>query len=352
MNSRERILNVLNRKPIDRFPVDIWHVPEITADLCKYFNVDTDIDLYKKMGVDKWMWLGVPYTGKLPELEGEAVMATQWGVQMRAVKSGKATYHESTAAPLADYTLENIDDYPFWPNPDDFDYETAAEVAKNVSKDFATLGPWISFFEIYCGMRGLEKSMMDLVLEPEFLNAALDKIENIQTEILKRFFEKAADYVDAVFISDDMGSQNSLLFSPVTWDDIFRPRMKRWCDFLHSYGIKVFYHSDGACEPLIPKLIDVGIDILNPIQHICPGMDMAELKEKYGKDLIFHGGVDTQDILPFRTPEDVKKETLDCLQNLGKGGEGYICCSCHNIQAGTPIENILAMIDTVKSYKI
>jgi len=291
MNSRERIINILNRKPVDRFPVDIWHVPEITADLYEHFNVHNDIDLYKKMGVDKWMWIGVPYTGNLPELEGEAVMATQWGVQMRTVKSGKATYHE-------------------------------------------------------------EKSMMDLVLEPEFLNAALDKIESIQTEIMKRFFEKAADYVDAVFISDDMGSQNSLLFSPVTWDEIFRPRMKRWCDFLHSYGIKVFFHSDGACEPLIPKLIDVGIDVLNPIQHICPGMDMAELKEKYGKDLIFHGAVDTQDVLPFRGPEEVKKETLDCLQKLGKGGEGFICCSCHNIQAGTPIENILAMVDTVKSYKI
>ncbi len=352
MNSRERILNILNRKPVDRFPVDIWHVPEITQDLYKYFNVDNDLDLYKKMGVDKWMWLSVPYTGKLPKLVDGAVMATHWGVQMRSVKSGEATYHESIGGPLKDYTLENIDSYPFWPNPDDFDYNTATKVAENISKDFATLGPWISFFEIYCGMRGLEKAMMDLVLEPDFLNAALDKIENIQTEIMKRFFDKAEKFVDAVFISDDMGSQNSLLFSPVIWDEIFRPRMKRWCDFLHSHGIKVFFHSDGACEPLIPKLIDVGIDILNPIQHICPGMDMEELKTKYGKDLIFHGAVDTQDVLPFRGPNEVKKETLDCLQKLGKGSGGFICCSCHNIQAGTPIENILAMVDTVKEFKI
>ena len=350
MNSKERILNILNRKPVDRIPIDIWHTPEVYNDLAKHFNAKDDFDLYKKMGIDKWFWINAIYEGELAPLAENAAMVTQWGVQMKMVKSGLSMYGERLSCSFEDCTLENIDDYPYWPDPDKFNYSAAAQITEKVTNDFATLGPWVSFYEIYCGMRGLEKSMMDLVLEPEFVNAALDRIENAQTEMMKKLFEATGDSIDAIFISDDMGSQISLLMSPDMWDEFFKPRMKRWCDFIHSYGKKVFYHSDGAIEPLIPRLIDVGIDILNPIQHICPGMDMAELKEKYGKDLIFHGAVDTQDVLPFRGPEEVKKETLDCLQTLGKNMEGYVCCSCHNIQAGTSVENILAMVETVKNY--
>ena len=97
---------------------------------------------------------------------------------------------------------------------------------------------------------------------------------------------------------------------------------------------------------MIPHLIEAGIDVLNPIQHVCPGMDRKGLKEKYGDRLLFHGGVDNQSVLPFGSPEEVRGETRQCLQTLGESG-GYICCSCHNIQAGTPVENILALLDTV-----
>ncbi|THG69368.1 hypothetical protein E5981_01030 [Bacteroides faecichinchillae] len=112
---------------------------------------------------------------------------------------------------------------------------------------------------------------------------------------------------------------------------------------------KVLYHTDGAVFPLIPGLIECGIDILNPIQHVCSGMDRVNLKLQYGNDLIFHGGVENQRTLPMGTVSEVIEETKKCLDTLGKDG-GYICCSCHNVQAGTPVENILAMVDTVKSY--
>lgn len=351
MNSKQRILNILNRKPIDRIPVDIWHTPEVYYALAEHFNAESDFDLYKKMEIDKWYWINPVYEGELAPLADGAAMVTQWGVQMKMVKSGLSTYGERLSCDFENYTLENIEEYPWWPDPEKFNYSAAAELTKKVSADFATLGPWVSFYEIFCSMRGLEKAMMDLALNPDFVHAALDKIEYAQTEMMKKLFDATGDAIDAVFISDDMGSQISLLLSPDMWDEFFKARMERWCELIHSYGKKVFFHSDGAVEPLIPRLINAGIDILNPIQHICPGMDMAGLKEKYGNDLIFHGGVDTQDVLPFRSPEDVKKETLNCLKTLGKNMEGYVCCSCHNIQAGTPVENILAMIDTVKNYQ-
>ena len=117
---------------------------------------------------------------------------------------------------------------------------------------------------------------------------------------------------------------------------------------IHSYDAKVFFHTDGAAEPLIPRLIEAGVDILNPIQHVCMGMDCTSLKAKYGKQLIFHGGVENQKILPFGTPEEVATETKLCLDELGP--DGYLPCSCHFAQADTPIENVMALIKTVQRY--
>ena len=108
------------------------------------------------------------------------------------------------------------------------------------------------------------------------------------------------------------------------------------------------YHTDGAARPLLNPIVACGVDVLNPIQHACPGMDMAELKKEFGDRVIFHGGVDNQSVLPFGTPEVVRAETRDCLATLGAGGQGNICCSCHNVQAGTPLENVFALVETVR----
>jgi uroporphyrinogen decarboxylase len=359
MNSRERVLAILNNEAVDRIPIDIWYTPEIGDALKKYYNVQDDFQLYDAMGLDKIVLI-IPEYRKTPDGESAGSQIgvgaqtsggkTMWGVPLKEMQAGKAVYHEFGEPPLKDYnTPESLKDYPYWPDVDGFDYDSAVNMAKRASQNYATLGPWVSFFEIYCQMRGLEQSMIDIALSPELADAILDKIEYCQTEMMKRLFGKAADYIDMCFISDDMGSQESLLLSPQFWDRYFKDRMTRWCEFIHSYGIKVFYHTDGASEELIPQLIDCGIDVLNPIQHVCPGMGMAGLKDKYGDRLIFHGGVENQSVLPFGTAEQVKQETLDCLNTLGRDGKGYIVCSCHNIQPGTPVENIISMVETVKN---
>jgi uroporphyrinogen decarboxylase len=348
MNSRERVLAVLNREPVDRIPVDIWYTDEVFKVLGKKLRIKTHRGLYRKLGLDKMVWLGIPYKGNLAPKKSEEEFVTLWGGRLKSVKAGEETYLETAEMPLAScQTPEEIENYPWWPNPDLFDYREAAMAARRAAGDYATLGPWVSFFEIYCGMRGLEQALMDLLIKPELVRAGLDRIEAIQTEMMKRFFERTAKYVDCTFVSDDMGGQNGLMISLDTWDIFFKERLERWCRIIHDYGIKVFFHSDGAVEPLIGRLIDAGIDILNPIQHRCPGMDIVDLKEKYGDKIIFHGGIDTQRLLYLGTPEEVRRETRRCLEILGAGGKGYICCSCHNIQRGTPVENILAYIETV-----
>jgi uroporphyrinogen decarboxylase len=357
MTPRERILNILNRKPVDRIPVDIWHTQEVVDSLTSYTGASDDFEIWKILGVDKIVWVFMDYTTAGGENAGgqpgaySAGNRTMWGVPLKDVTAGRAHYQEFVDNPMKGYTTaREAEDYPFWPDPERFDYESAINLARRASGEFAVIGPWVSFFEIYCQLRGIEQGLMDVLAFPDLVTAALDRIEEIQTAMLKRFLDTASGFIDMVFISDDIGGQTGLLISPESWNYFLRPRMERWCKLVHSYGLKVFYHTDGASEKLIGPLIECGIDILNPIQHICPGMEMSSLKKNYGGKLIFHGGVDNQRVLPFGTVEDVRRETLDCLETLGKDREGFICCSCHNIQAGTPVENILAMIDAVKNW--
>lgn len=351
MTPKERILATINRKPVDRAPIDLWCTPEVLDSLRKYTSLKDEMAIYNKLGIDKIVWVFPGYGGRFfdPNDSGEITM---WGVPTRRVRAGLATYQEYINPPIANYIDSyQLADYHFWPDPDKFDYKGAKELAKEARIwNFATIGPWVSHFEIYCQMRGLENAMMDTLLNPDFLDATIERIDAIQTVMLERMLTELNEELDLVFISDDMGMQDSLLISLESWETHFKCRLKKWCDLIHSYGKKVLYHTDGAISPLIPGLIECGIDILNPIQHICPGMDRDNLKKLYGKDLIFHGGVENQHVLPLGTVQDVIDETRQCLDTLGKDG-GYICCSCHNIQAGTPVENILAMIDTVKTYR-
>lgn len=355
MNSKERVQAVIDRESVDRLPVDIWHTDEVGTELKRHFDASDELDLYRKMRLDKIVWFFPDYTASKrgTDLSGDSIESddrsrTMWGTPLKGQQAGEAFYQEFAEAPLKGYdTPESLEGYPLWPRIDGFDYEGMTAFAKEASRDIMVLGPWVSFFEIYCQMRGFETALMDLALAPKLVHATLDRIEEIQTDFMKRLFDGAAEYIDFGFISDDMGSQNALLISPKMWDEFFRARMQRWCDLVHGYGLKVFYHTDGAAEELIPRLLDCGIDVLNPIQHVCPGMDRGELKRKYGDRVIFHGGVDTQKVMPYGSVDDVRREVRECMATLGKGNEGYVVCSCHNLQAGTPIENIVAMVETV-----
>lgn len=348
MTPRERILSTINRRPVDRTPVDIWCTPEILNVLREHTGLQDELAVYHALGIDKIVWIFPGYAGRFfdPNDSGEITM---WGVPTRMTKAGLATYQEYINPPIADYhSPSQLESYPLWPDPDKFDYAGAKKAALEARAwDFATIGPWISHFEIYCQMRGLENALLDTLINPDFLDAALEKIDAIQTAMLERMLTEMDDSLDIVFISDDMGMQSNMLIPMESWRTHFKSRLKGWCDLIHRHGKKVLYHTDGAVLPLIPELIECGIDILNPIQHVCPGMDRSALKEAFGNELIFHGGVENQKILPMGTAEEVAEETRECVRTLGKNG-GYICCSCHNIQAGTPLENILSMIESAR----
>lgn len=359
MNPKERILATLDRRPVDRLPVDLWHTPEIGAALQRHFGVTDDLSVYRALGLDKIVWDFMDYRTDEGDRAGAqsgagaetAGTRTMWGVPLHGVQAGDAYYMEFESAPMAGYdTPDTLDRYPWWPRVDRFDYDGAVAKARAASAEYAVIGPWVSFFEIYCQLRGLEQSMIDLIDSPELVDAILDRIEAIQTAMMKEFFPRVRGHLDLVFISDDIAGQQSLIMSREMWARHLEPRMKRWCDLIHAHGLKVFYHTDGAARLLLRPILDCGVDVLNPIQHACPGMDLAELKKEFGHRVIFHGGVDNQSVLPRGNAEDVRVETRRCLDTLGAGREGFICCSCHNVQAGTPLENVFAMIETVKKH--
>lgn len=350
MNPKQRTLAILEGKPVDRPAIDLWYTGEVLDSLVEYTGAESELEMWRALGIDKIAWVSPAYTGPLMEKLAEAEAVTQWGTQLKVVESGSSRYLEQMHYPLVGMEEpEELESFP-WPDADNFDLEPLFDFTTSHGGEFATLGPWVSIFEVYCQMRGLEEAMIDLLTNEEFLTAALDKIEAIQASLLERIFSDPRPNPDLIFVSDDMGSQNNLLMSVASWEKHVGPRLKRWCDLVHRNGSRVFYHTDGAVRPLLGRLIDAGIDVLNPLQHRCPGMDLAELKAEFGDRVAFHGGVDTQNVLPFGSPSDVRAETRHCLDALE--GTRFVCASCHNLQAGTPVENILAMIEEVRGRSL
>lgn len=351
MNTRERILATINRQPVDRVPVDIWLTPEVLDSLKQYTGEDDEYKLYRKLGVDKIAWVFPGYQTERFD-PNDSTGQDPWGVPTIKVKSGLATYQEYDEGPLAGMDEpEELEDYELWPDPDKFNYSASKELAIRARDyGFATIGPWISHYETYCHMRGMENALMDLIADPDFLDAAVDRIHGIQCRMLERFLSELDDLIDIVFISDDLGTQESQLISVEQWSRHISPRLAEWCDIVHNHGKKVLFHTDGASRNFITPLIESGVDILNPIQHVCPGMERSALNRDFGDKLIFHGGVENQHVLPYGTVEDVRKEVRTCLETLGESG-GYIPSSCHNIQAGSPPENVVAMLEAVQTWK-
>jgi uroporphyrinogen decarboxylase len=203
-----------------------------------------------------------------------------------------------------------------------------------------------SHFEKANFARGIENFLADMAADPVFTKKFLTRIIDKNMVMLENFL--TAPEIDGVLLGSDWGTQLSLLMSPTVWQDLIRPGEQREYDLLHSYGKDVWVHSCGNVESLIPSLIEMGVDVLNPVQP--EAMDLANLKTKFGKQLTFWGGISTQQALPFGTPEDVKQETRRVRDLMSEDG-GYILAPAQAIQGDVPAENIMALIDVAQEHK-
>lgn len=348
MNSRERMLAAINHQPCDRVPTDIWGVGEVWDMLTKHFGSREEIN--RQLHLDCIGWVGPDYTGPaLPKTpEGETI--DYWGVRGRMQKYATGVYHETCFHSLAAaQTIDDLERFP-WPSPDWFDYSKMREAAqKQHAGQIVKLG-YMSPLTYHLHLRGLENALMDPLAEPEFTRHFLNRLCDFLYEFHRRQLQAAQGFVDLVEVTDDYGMQTGPLIGLETFREFYRPHVERFCRLGHEFGCKVYHHDDGAMRTFIPDLIACGVEVLNPIQWPCPGMEQEGLKRDFGDKLCFHGGIDNQRIMPFGTVEEVRAEVRHNIDALASDHTGYILAPCHNLQANTPLQNILAMYDEAWNY--
>ena len=370
MNHRERILAAIRRQPVDRIPTDMWATPEVQEKLLAYFGIQTGrdtpaqgvslmggalsreahaiLEVYDKLDIDGILNLTPPYIGPTPRSDGD-YWENEWGMGYRRQAYGTGVYDEQVHYPLAEAeTIADLEAYR-WPSPDWYDYAALPENAAPFS-DRAICCGYTAVFYYHNLLRGLELSLMDPLLRPEFTHYLVEHLSGFFTEYHRRCFQAGRGIIDITQVTDDFGSQHGLLISPNIFDEFYRRPMQRAIDMAKSYGIIVFHHDDGDMRPLLSPLVEMGIEVLNPIQWRCGNWDLAALKAEFGRRLCFHSAVDNQITLPFGTPQDVCAEVKRLIETLGCDHTGFIVGPCHNLQPNTPVENIIALYEAAREY--
>ena len=340
MTPRERWLAVLNRAPTDRVPMDYWATGEATAKLKSHLGCTGDQELYDKLHIDRVITLGPAYVGPPPP-PGEDI----YGCRYRQIDYGAGVYSECVYHPLAQWDrVEQIECHYTWPNPDWYDHSGIPAQLQGW-EEYPIRGGGSEPFLMYKSLRGQEQAFIDLIENPEMVEYCLGKLFDLAYENTRRLYEQAPGQVMISYVAEDLGSQETLMLSLPHIRRFLLPGMKRMIDLAHQAGAYVFFHSDGAVREVLPEMIALGIDVLNPIQWRCAGMAREALKRDFGSQVIFHGGVDNQYTLAFGSVEEVREEVRDNLRLLGRGG-GYVLAPCHNIQAVSPPENVVALYQT------
>jgi uroporphyrinogen decarboxylase len=280
----------------------------------------------------------------------------EWGIGWRKPVDG-GFYYDMYHHPLADAaSLDNLRAFSF---PDPLDegrfapLRTQAEAAVAQGKAVALAGPCAGIAEVYSWLRGYEEYYIDLARHKDWVGYMLDRLVEFKSAYWERALGEIGDLVDLVIEADDLAGQQALLMSPRTYRQVIQPRHKRLFSIIKAQApVKVFYHSCGAVRPLIPDLIEAGIDILNPVQISAAGMDLRELKREFGRDLVFWGGgVDTQGVLGTATPQEIKEHVKQNIEALAPGG-GFVFAAVHDIQADVPPENVMAMWEAWQEHGI
>jgi len=253
-------------------------------------------------------------------------------------------------------SADDLDAYQGWPDmTDPTRIAHVGQRAKRLAEEnqFAILAtPWLLFpFERAYAMQGMETFLLNMARDPDFSRALLEKIAGYCKQLMGPFLEELGDNVDIIKIGDDLGTQESLMISPKMYREILKPVHADFINFIKARTkAKILFHSDGDVMTLIDDFIEMGVDILNPLQTSAGSMsDLPLLKKRFGKNIVFCGGIDTHRVLPFGTPEDVRQEVRRVIDILGPGG-GCMIGAVHTIMNDVPPENVLAMVDAVEEF--
>jgi len=380
MNSRERVKLALDHREPDRIPLDFGGtvltslhqqayrklraflgLPELEIRIMDIFQqiAVIDEDVREKLGVDfRNLAPRSSATFRIEiqdDMPGYRHFHDEWGIGWRMPKDG-GFFYDMFDHSLQDATSkEEIDNYP-WPDPcDPARFEGLAERAKRVAEEEGQAvvlgGLAAGFMELTAWLRGYDKFYPDFVMNPDLLTYLMDKIIDLKLAYWEIALPLVGEYVDVVQEADDFAGQQRMLISPATYRKFCKPRHKRIFDFIKARtDAKIFFHSCGSIRAVIPDLIEVGVDILNPVQVSAKGMDSGELKKEFGQEVTFWGGlVDTQGVLGNGTPGQVRDEVKRRIEDFAPGG-GFVAATVHNIQANVPPENIVALFETLQEH--
>ena len=362
MTPRERALKAINFEEADRITIDNWMVPEIKKRWIEYWGLDDVDELLAFLGVDVRDNYGPSYVGQEFKTFDDGTVADLWGVRRRQVIYGKGTEHqgifkEVAWSPLEHMTtVEEIEAYDGWPTPEWWDYSKMKEECAYWHPEYFVLNKGdrldrTAQLKPMMYLRGIQQTFIDLAQNPKIVECIRDHVINYFVEYNPRVFGAADGEVDMFMMGDDVGGQRGPLLSPEMWRRYFKDGFRTYCDIAHKFGLKVMYHSCGDVYALIPDFIECGLDMLQSLQPQATNMDIKRLKQEFGKDLSFQGGMDIQQVLPLGTPEDVKKMVKYAADNAKSGG-GYFFGTSHNIQADTAMENVVALFEAYHEYGV
>jgi uroporphyrinogen decarboxylase len=381
MTSRDRLITALDHREPDRVPFDLGTTfvtgmtrlayqsllvamgegsrPEPPIlDIVQQLVVP-DQDILDRLGVDTTSFLR-HRPGRQPlnphEDDQYLMFDDAWGISWRMPRE-QGLYYDMFVHPLAGKTLAEAKAHP-WPDPTQgFDRQGTRDLARRLSEetDKGIIAPGFGsgILEMTLWLQGFDQGYMNLIADKEMTCYLLDKITDIKMAYAELMLEAVGDYCQVFYVGgDDVGHQFAPAMRPEMFRELMVPRYKRYHEFikLKAPHIKVFFHSCGCVYPLLPDLIEAGVDILNPVQVNAAEMgDTARLKREFGRDLIFWGGIDTQKVMPHGTPQDVKDEVKRRIDDLAPGG-GYVFDTVHNIQADVPGENVLALAEALDEF--
>jgi uroporphyrinogen decarboxylase len=381
MNSRERLHLALNHQEADRVPFDlgatvltsIHHksyaqlrqalglppvVPRIVDIFQQVVEIDNDARKYLKVDVrDVAPRSSATFKIELQDMGAYTYFYDEWGIGWKMPKDG-GWYYDMFFHPLSKAeSLADIESYP-WPDPTDPARFTGLGERSRLAAVEEQQGVFLGglsagIMEMAAWMRGFDNYFSDFANNETLLIGLMTKVMELKMQYWEIALREVGDYASAIGEADDFAGQFRMLISPAMYRRIVKPLHKQLFDFIHARTkAKIFFHSCGAIRPVIPDLIEIGVDIINPVQVSAAGMDSAELKREFGKDITFWGGgVDTQHVLGDGTPDEVRLDTRRRIADLAPGG-GFVFATVHNIQGNVPVENILAMWETLQEFGV
>jgi len=373
LSSRERVTLALDHKEPDRVPIDLGSIASTIRTVEAYDclkrhlglaqdkkirqfadeHIIPDEEIIEALHVDtSYIRMNVPKSWKRVRL-GPHTVVDEWGVPWS--KPPGAFYTSPGSYPMKTTGMEEIEKFP-WPDPNESSrFEGLREKAKSLFErtDYAIVADGVTgvgVFDMTWHLRGMENIFLDMIIHPDFTEALFQRLTDYYVAVYRNYLQAVGDYIQMVIYYEDLSGQEGPLMSPALYKKFIKPCHRRIFKVIKEHtAAKLCVHTCGSVYAFLDDYVDLGVDVLNPVQISAKDMDPLRLKQKYGSTLSFHGGIDTQNFLSRATPVQVREEVRRMIEILGPGG-GYLFTSCHSIQPDVPPENIVALFSAAVEH--